>query len=493
MISTQATVISTQGTLISTQDTVIRVRDARILDLEAENMAQKGVINQLTAVNRGQADQIARFKKLPKRPKVRKSLQMDKGPKSRGQKARGRRRATIPQLKNVTEVRLTITPPEDYDFNGWEQYMVQELGSFEARSTLYHRQRWATSDGSQSIMAPLPDGIQDHFGPNVHRIVVFLHYRGGMTVANLLEVLTAWGLVISKYKVVEILTDEKHAKFHGETMEVLRTALEKAGWITVDDTGARHKGKNGYTTQIGNDFFTFFRTTYSKSRSNFLEILQAGSTGYVINDDALAYMRACKLSEDVFDRLSKHPDREFVDRDAWETHLKKLDIIPGMVSGKAIKIATQAAIWGNIKACGFLKDAVIVSDDAGQFKVGAHGNCWVHSARLVKKLEAVTKDQQKAVDGVLNQIWRFYRTLGRYQKTPTESRKRYIWHRFDAIFLQETDFAALNEQLRRLYDNKADLLMVLEHPEIPLHTNASENDIRAMVMGRSLCTSLLSV
>ena len=289
------------------------------------------------------------------------------------------------------------------------------------------------------------------------------------------------------------ILDDGHEQFQDEILEVLRIALQKAGWITVDDTGARHKGKNGYTTQIGNDFFTFFCSTGSKSRSNFLEILRAGLTGYAINDDALTYMRACKLSEDVFDRLSKHPVREFADQDAWETHLKKLGIKSGLVSEKAIKIATQAAIWGNIKAHGFLKDAVIVSDDAGQFKVGDHANCWVHAARLIKKLDAVTDAQQKALNGVLKQIWRFYRTLGRYQKQPTERRKGYIRLRFDEIFLQKTGFVALNEQLGRLYDNKADLLMVLEHPEIPLHTNGSENDIRTLVMGRSLCTSLLSV
>jgi hypothetical protein len=43
--------------------------------------------------------------------------------------------------------------------------------------------------------------------------------------------------------------------------------------------------------------------------------------------------------------------------------------------------ATEAAPWGSVKAHGFLPD--IVSDDAGQFNVGHHGLCWVHSERLV--------------------------------------------------------------------------------------------------------------
>src|SRR6478672_660706 len=31
------------------------------------------------------------------------------------------------------------------------------------------------------------------------------------------------------------------------------TGLQAAAWITVDDTGARHAGNNGFCTQIGND------------------------------------------------------------------------------------------------------------------------------------------------------------------------------------------------------------------------------------------------
>ena len=73
--------------------------------------------------------------------------------------------------------------------------------------------------------------------------------------------------------------------------DVLRAGLAQAAWITVDDTGARHKAANGICTQIGNDHFAWFGTTASKSRLNFLELLRAGHPDYVINAEALAYMR----------------------------------------------------------------------------------------------------------------------------------------------------------------------------------------------------------
>jgi hypothetical protein len=58
--------------------------------------------------------------------------------------------------------------------------------------------------------------------------------------------------------------------------------------------------------------------------------------------------------------------------------------------------------------------------------------------------------------------------------------------RFDRIFRRSTGFATLDRLLQRLHANKAELLMVLDHPEIPLHTNGSENDIRCQVTKRQV-------
>ena len=56
----------------------------------------------------------------------------------------------------------------------------------------------------------------------------------------------------------------------------------------------------------------------------------------------------------------------------------------------------------------------------------------------------------------------------------------------DRIFRRRTGFVTLDRLLARLHANKAELLMVLERPEIPLHTNGSENDIRCQVTRRKV-------
>ena len=58
--------------------------------------------------------------------------------------------------------------------------------------------------------------------------------------------------------------------------------------------------------------------------------------------------------------------------------------------------------------------------------------------------------------------------------------------RFDRIFGHKTRFASLDRLLARQRANKSELLMVLERPEIPLHTNGSENDVRCQVTKRKV-------
>ena len=57
---------------------------------------------------------------------------------------------------------------------------------------------------------------------------------------------------------------------------------------------------------------------------------------------------------------------------------------------------------------------------------------------------------------------------------------------FDDIFTQTTSSAVLNLALKRIYNNKSELLLVLERPDIPLHNNGAENTIREYVKRRKI-------
>jgi hypothetical protein len=77
-------------------------------------------------------------------------------------------------------------------------------------------------------------------------------------------------------------------------------------------------------------------------------------------------------------------------------------------------------------------------------------------------------------------------SLKAYRLNPARRRCVALRARFDRIFLRRTGFVTLDRLLARLHANKDELLMVLEWPEIPLHTNGSENDIRCHVTRRKV-------
>src|SRR5919202_1522396 len=134
----------------------------------------------------------------------------------------------------------------------------------------------------------------------------------------------------------------------------------------------------------------------------------------------------------------------------------------------------------------------IASGEAGQFRVGTHALCWVHAERLVHKLVPVTPARRRAVEIVRHLIWWFYRDLKAYCRGPTAQRRAALWARFDRIFKRRTGYVMLDRLLGRLHRRKRELLRVLERPEIPLHSNGSENDIRAFVTKRKISGGTVS-
>jgi hypothetical protein len=204
--------------------------------------------------------------------------------------------------------------------------------------------------------------------------------------------------------------------------------MQRRSVSSVDDTGARHKATNGFCTQIGNDRSTWFATRSSKSRLNFLDLLRAGHTDYVLNEAASTYLRGRGLAVPLLTRLAEAGETHFTDQAAWQAHLDRLGIVSPEKTGLAIiqdpaQIATEGAQWGSIHAHGFLHDAVVLSDDAGQFAVGRHALCWVHAERLVHKLDTFTDLHRAAQQRIRKLIWNFYADLKVYRTNPSKSRR----------------------------------------------------------------------
>ena len=107
-----------------------------------------------------------------------------------------------------------------------------------------------------------------------------------------------------------------------------------------------------------------------------------------------------------------------------------------------------------------------------------------HSQTLKWVLEVCQHQQERIV--LLEEM------VAQLKVTPSEDTKRTLHERFDTIFTQHTGFQTLNLALQRLHANKAELLLVLERPDIPLHNNLSENDIRDYVKKRKISATTRS-
>ena len=469
--------------------------------LQAKVNVQQVTITTLRAENQAYRDEVARLKGLPPRPPSRPSgmeQATQTGVAGKDEKRPKPPRGVKRDAQAVTAERvLKAAVPAGSCFKGYEDILVRDL-HLSAEVIRYRRERWVTPSG-ETVLAALPAGIVGGFGPELRRFVLALHAQGQVTTERLTALLNGIGVEISKRQVVRLLTEPLDG-FVAEDQEVLRAGLATARWITVDDTAARHARKDGFTTQIGDDRFTVFRTGASKSRETFLSVLRAGHTDYVVNAAALDYMRGHSLSGQVVAQLDAHPARQFADTSAWAAHLARLGIDTLAVTPDPVQVASEGALWGAICHHGLLTtDAtlgaagtVIVSDGAGQFRVGTHALCWIHAERLVHKLVPATPEQRQAVEVTRALIWWLYADLKVWAHDPCPRRAGALRARFDRIFRRRTDYATLDRLLARLHRRKSELLRVLQRPEIPLHTNGSENDIRACVTKRKISGGTMS-
>src|SRR5215203_5172675 len=440
----------------------------------------------LHASNQTLKDEIARLKNLPPRPPFKPSG-MEKATQPRLTGA-GRRPGRGAKRDRVTcEVTVRANVPPGSRFKGYKTVVRREL-VLTAEVVRYRRERWVTPEG-QTLIAPLPAGIAGGYGPGVRRFCLALHTQGQVTTERLTDLLNGIGLSISKREVVRLLTADLEP-FEQEDHAILKEGLVSSPYITVDDTGARHTRRPAVTTQIGGERFCVFRISRSKSRLNFLSLLRAGCDEYVVNEAALDYLRAQPVEAAVIARLTKLQGQVFRSQMDWLEHLARCSI--NIFDRPLLQTLNEAATWGAIRYHGLMEHTVVVSDDAGQFRVARHALCWVHAERHLEKLMPASHKQAQAVELVREAIWCVYRSLKLWKQSPCPGGERVFRRQFDRIFGLRTGYKDLDALLARLARRKDELLRVLERPEIPLHTNASENDLRACVIKRKISGGTMS-
>jgi len=432
-------------------------------------------------------DEIARLKNQKPKPKIRPSNLENRPDKKKKKQKSGKRPGSSKRSKDlpIHDI-INVRPdnlPEDSRFKGYDCFTVQDI-VIRPHNTLYRLERWQTPSGDY-IVGKLPKELENsHFGSMLVSFILYQYYHAHVTQPLIREELVEFGIDISTGQINHIIVEGKDV-FHWEKDEILSAGLDVSRYVHVDDTGARHKGRNGYCTHIGNELFAWFESTESKSRINFLTLLQGKHTDYVLNDDAFEYMAAQKLPKAQLKLLTNHDKKYFRTREEWESTLQEL----GIISERHIRIATEGALFGSVLEHGLNTDLVIISDDAGQFNVFLHALCWIHAERTINKVVGINDKQCEAIEDIKTQIWDFYDELKVYKENPSKEKKPELLACFDKLFTTKTCCITLDLALKRIYKNKPELLLVLERPDIPLHNNLSENDIREYVKRRKISGS----
>src|SRR6516162_2453521 len=422
-------------------------------------------------------DENARLKGQKERPDIKPSTleKPEKPTDAAGDgtgKGRRRGKPTGPRTQELVIHETTKVQPPDLPpgatFRQFEPIVIQDL-KLETWNTKYLRARYDLPEGG-SVLAPLPAGVLPvaggHFGANLVVYILDQYHHAQVTEPLLLQQLWEYGIVISAGQLHRLLT-EGHAPLHQEKADVLAAGLAVSSYVGTDDTGARHRGHNGYCTAVGNDLFACFESSASKSRLNFLQVLHGPQRDYALNETAQAYWERQKLPAAVQAALLQGP-QAFAGEQAWNTRLAALAII----DERHVRIVTEGALLGGLIARGVSPELAVLSDGAPQFVVLVHAACWVHAERPLAKLVPHNEEHRVAIAGVRHQIWELYQDLRAYREQPQPARRPVLEARFDALVNQRTAYPSINGVLKEMRDPKADLLRVLERPEVPLHNNA---------------------
>jgi hypothetical protein len=393
------------------------------------------------------------------------------------------RQAKVPAILIDRHERCVVdrtTLPAEAVFNGYEYKVVQDV-VIKTDNVEFQREVYYCRRLKKTYTGAIPAGYEGDFGPNINSDIIPLKYVNGMSNPKIVEFYKNIGISISGSYISTRLTKPKYIGiFHEEKSEMHKAALEVSSYIQIDDTGTRVNGENHYTQIICNELYTVFFTTKQKDRLTVLEVLRNfASKSFLLNDETFSLLKQLKVSNADILLLEEHKGEDAFNEETM------LDILETLYSDEK-KQRTQTKI---IEACAIISYRhetsipvvkVLVGDDAPQFKLLTKelALCWVHNGRHYKRLNPVVPLHQRKLKDFLHDHWDYYRKLLVYKKNPCARQAAVLSQEFDTLFSRKTGYADLDERIEKSRSKKEELLVVLKHPEVPLHNNASENGAR---------------
>ena len=458
--------------------------------LVAENQALRAELTQVK-------DELTRLKGGQGRPKIRLgkaagrdvSSEQERRPPPKTWQKRGKQdRVQVDRTERVEVDRTTL--PADAEFKGYERVVVQNL-VLRTDTIAFELAVWYSASERKSYRARRPVGYDaGTFAADLRALVLELAYHGGMSETKIHALLEAHGIVIAAGTVSAMLTDGRVA-FEAEARAVLKAGLASTPYQHLDDTSTRVNGEAQYCQILCNPLYTAYQTTPGKDRRTIIEVLRGGLTGdrprvYRFDPEADRHLLFLGLSAAARAKLVAIPREQTLD----EATLTAL--LDGPVRGLGPR--QQDQVREALALAAYLADPdwpvvrTLVCDDAPQFRAITEelALCWIHEGRHFRKLTPYLPQHQAALKTILTQLWEYYRDLLAYRDQPSTLERARLDADFDTLFGTVTGYQALDQRLALTLDKKPELLLVLAHPELPLHNNPAELGARQRVRKRDV-------
>jgi len=464
----------------------------RLLNLVEELAAEN---RQLREEQQQLRDEINRLKGEQGKPKIKpnkkptaSTLTNHSSERERRQPKARHKASKVDKITVDREEVLRVDPaqlPADAQPKGYEEVTVQDV-IIRTDNVLFHKEKYYSPSENKVYLAALPAGYAGQFGPGLKALTIVLYYGLDTSEPKIVEFFQHVGILISKGEVSNLLIKGQD-DFHAEKEALYKAGLQSSAWQQTDTTLTRVNGENHNCHVIGNPLYTVYVTTEKKDRLAVLEALTNGrSLNFVLNAEAQQRLDGVSLPATVRTKLEQGAPEQVLTQTEFTRWLEEQ--LPELGQQQRRHILEAAALAAYHAQQEFPIVDLLVCDDARQYTqlTEGLGGCWVHDGRHYKKLTPVVAAHRQALNDFLDSYWDFYAELLAYKQRPTSAEADRLSDTFNPLFSKVTGYAALDERIAKTKAKKETLLMVLKHPELPLHNNASELAVRRRVRKRDV-------
>ena len=375
--------------------------------------------------------------------------------------------------------------PPDAVFKGYEEVVVQDV-KFEATTILFRKAKYYSAQHNMSYTAPLPAGYEGQFGPGVRAWVLQLYYAANLSEPKLLELLHTVGLKVSAGQLSHWLIQEVEL-FHQEKAELVRAGLQSTPYQHLDSTGTGLFGQSYQCHILCNPLYTAYTTLSGRDRYSLLKVLLGGEAlRYRLTGRVLEQLTEVGVAAKTRATLATLP----LEQDWSEVELDCLlaQHLPDLWPSRTKLLKELMALASYQCRQDYPRVQLLVTDDAPQFEglTRERALCWLHEIWHYKKLHPQTGYARKRYAEFLDKFWQLYKQILLYRQAPSPHEAEHLRRRFDTLFQTSTGYEQAGERKQVTWAKKAQLLAVLDHPEVLLHNNPAELGARQRVRKRDV-------